>query len=1118
MDIAVVIATKNRPELLLSRALKSVFSQTLLPTYVIIVDDSDESNKQINERSVKSFSTANTSLIYLYNQRTSGASGAWNSAIEYLSSEYKKSFNNLFLAFLDDDDEWHPSYLKDCLKRVKKTNCNMVAAGFLRYESSDIKKIECLPPISLEEANFLVGNPGIQGSNLFLSFSIMLMVGGFDEHLLSCTDRDLCIRLVDLGEVRYQSIQKCLLNHYAENCRQRLSNPSLSKNRALTAFWLKYHGRMSSTQRDAFIKRAHNLFGWVPAQHLQKDDISSMSIALTLGIELTEGAYDWARQVIDKTSVKGKQYLTGFNLVLSSAPNFNLSKCDIDNFVDYIRQKGISCFDVSRQKISVEEATALIASENIGHSAWVIHAKENRENGQKNLPYKEIETLLTVLGAAPICVKAFTKTPKTENILKQMRIDEAYLRIEKLFAITDLSILGMGSEAIVLTDGKHVFKIIDYWKTRLPDEQIRFLQESCGYWDGLLGLYSLESVTRDGTNIVITYLYEKSIPYLGGYQEQVIDLLHSCSKAGIVCNNIHPKNLIKTPTEVKLIDYGSDIRPWTDLGFEHMARRAYLTIYYAERTDLKSLMQQSLRTTNFPEMEGYEAFRQQLIGLDTNLKQTQHSHLAIPSPEEGVTPFTLVIGVITGDPNKLVPLINSIAELRSCRYLVQVKTIVLCNGCTAEEVRCAVSQSKRGFGCVEVIDENQQVLDAKQGVFGEGFAERHFGCVGIAHARSMIQKYVGLECQATPNSIAWILDDDMRLDERAKQYLAWLPIYKREGIDIIIGQYEGSSPNPPLNGLRGQLVDLLHNLRWLDTLPDNIKLPDRCLENEEHRAQYPDFYYDLSRKHLAHVEVPFWLEPAYEGETVAEARTRLFTHAPLIVTGFPLTRAIKSIGYSGNPLLTAQDTANRGGNTFILLPELLVKTPNLIPKVDGRELRRSDMIWAMINKYYYKASIKTAPFPVLHIGRVQDSGALSEETLNLNKVRDEILGSALYAGLQAFLSTNEEHNLAFKTAEIELIWLATKNACEKRLKHLQLSFYRILGLAHALSKYPELMDLCDYLKRSFTTEMFAKLTFQVKQLDKIHIDIFLNKIITKTDCFADAKHGEKKDYRCDELL
>ena len=1118
MDIAVVIATKNRPDLLLSRALKSVFAQTLLPTYVIIVDDSEGAYKHINARSVKNLPVTNTSVIYLYNQRTNGASGSWNSAIEYLSSVYKKDFDNLFLAILDDDDEWHPSYLNTCLERVQKTNCNMVAAGFLRYEGFDSKQIECLPPIFLEEAHFLVGNPGIQGSNLFLSFSIMLMVGGFDEHLLSCTDRDLCIRLVDLGEVRYQSIQQCLLNHYAENDRSRLSRPSVAKNRALTAFWLKYQGRMSATQRDAFVKRAHTLFGWFPTQTFQNDLVSPMSMALTLGIELTESDYDWARLVIDMISVKVMQYLTGFNLVLSSAPNVNLRKRDTDDLVDYIRKKGISCYDVSYQTIPLEAATALIARENIGHSAWIIRTQENREKGYKYLHYKEVETMLTALGATQVDIDEFTKTPQTEDILKKMRIDEAYLRIEKLFAITELNILGEGSESIVLTDGKRVFKSIDYWKTRLPDEQIRFLQESCGYWDGLLGLYSLESVTRDGTNIVITYPYEKSIPYRGGYQEQVIDLLHSCSKAGIVCNNIHPKNLIKTSTEVKLIDYGSDIRPWNELGFEHMARRAYLTINYADRTDLKSLMQQSLRTTNFTEMEGYKAFRQQLIGIDANLKQTQHSQLAISSPQEGVTPFTLVIGVITGDTNKLIPLINSIADLRSCRYLVQVKTIVLCNGCTDEEVRSAFLQSKRALGCVEVIGEEQQALDAKQGVFGKGFIERSLGCVGIAHARSMIQKYVGLECQAIPNSIAWILDDDMRLDERAKQYLAWLPIYKREGIDIIIGQYEGSSPNPPLNGLRGQLVDLLHNLRWLDTLPDNVKLPARYLENEEHRAQYPDYYYDLSRRHLAHVEVPFWLEPAYEGENVAEARTRLFTHAPWIVTGFPLTRAIKSISYSDNPLLTAQDTVNRGGNTFVLSPGPLVKTPNLIPKVDGRELRRSDMIWAMINKYYYKITIKTAPFPVLHIGRVQDSGALSEETLNLNKVRDEILGSALYAGLQAFLSTNEEHNLAFKPAEIELIWKATQNACEKRIKHLQLSFYRIYGLAHALSKYPELTELCDYLKRSFTTEMFTKLALQVKQLDKTHIDTFLNQIMTQTDYFAAAKYGEKKDYRCDELL
>lgn len=46
----------------------------------------------------------------------------------------------------------------------------------------------------LHAGPFLVGNPHVQGSNLFLRLGSLLEAGSFDEALQSCTDRDLCIR------------------------------------------------------------------------------------------------------------------------------------------------------------------------------------------------------------------------------------------------------------------------------------------------------------------------------------------------------------------------------------------------------------------------------------------------------------------------------------------------------------------------------------------------------------------------------------------------------------------------------------------------------------------------------------------------------------------------------------------------------------------------------------------------------------------------------------------------------------------------------------------------------------------------------------------------------------
>jgi len=1100
-EVAVIIATKNRPNLLKNRSLSSVLTQSKPPSYIIVVDDSSGDIRDENKSIVDSFPSKNCHVKYLLNHRTPGASGAWNTAVEYLSSELLLEADSLLLAFLDDDDEWHSNYLDSCLSVINEKHCNMVATGFYRYESNEHLPIECIPPNVLTEDLFLRGNPGIQGSNLFLSLQIMLMAGGFDEQLSSCTDRDLCIRLCELDETRYFSINKLLLNHYADNDRERLSLPnSLSKNKGLGVFWQKYYGRMNELQREAFLDRAHTLFNWQPEVTDHKT-ISKKTerIALTLGVELGEISFSQLNKTLKAIQDVDQTILVGFDIVLTANVDGNLH--DVNAFIDLINGFGITCYNLCGQQVCVEAATLIVAQETLGYSPWVLCDKLTT----KYLSGNDIHQILQRLDAHQLfykdCNQAFLEEPKNiVDKIKQYRIEKVKDRIQSIILINehDLRLLGLGSEAVVMSDNKRVFKYIDYWQLRIPTKQIEFLKWLRLQWHDLPGLYNIDEIISDGACALLTYPYEQSSPYQGGYSEQVVNLLFSCSKAGFVFNNMHPKNLVKTNREVKLIDYGSDIRPWNELGFEHMARRAYLSIYYANHQHLEQLMSQSLRSLDFPEMESYPAFRKKLIGIDCNLKQLEHVSLPMAAPSKACKSFALTIGVITGDPYKLLPLLNSIAELTSCDFLSNVSIIILCNGCTKSSLKEVLLLSNRSLGEVEIISESKQIEDSEQGLFGADFLKRPIGQVGIAHARSMLQKYVGLKCITNPDNYAWILDDDMRIDARAKQFLAWLPMFKQSGVDIVIGQYEGSSPNPPLNGLRGQLVDLLHNLRWLEQLPSYIELPDRSRENEIARNKYPDYYYDLSRKHTAHVEVPFWLEPSYKGETVMEARLRLFTNASLLVTGFPLTRSIIP-KCSTSPLKNAKDTLNRGGNTFVLNANALIQAPNLIPIINGREARRSDMLWSIINKFKYGLTIKGAPFPVLHTGRVQH-----EKTLNLNKVQDEIMGAALYAGLQDFLQSNKQHDLIFSDDEVKHVWNATKTAYDIRLSRLRLSFYRINGLAQGLSKYPELSGLNKYLINSFNESTFTKLEDQVKQMNEQHICYFLNEIVPQSNRFAKA--------------
>ncbi len=260
-SIAVVIATCNRPELLVGRALPSVARQTRLPDRLIVVDDSDADLRRSNARVVAGFNAGGVETRYIENRRTPGASGAWNTALAHLQVADPATF----VAVLDDDDAWDASYLEKCDRAASDRDLDMVAAGLI-YRApaeSDGEPLNSPPELNADE--MLVRNTHIQGSNLFVRLRKLLEAGGFDEALESTTDRDVCIRLADLGTVRYGAVAEHLVHHYADNDRPRLSAPGGDKKKSgLRYFFGKHRSRMSASQKEAFIQRSVRLFDCDP--------------------------------------------------------------------------------------------------------------------------------------------------------------------------------------------------------------------------------------------------------------------------------------------------------------------------------------------------------------------------------------------------------------------------------------------------------------------------------------------------------------------------------------------------------------------------------------------------------------------------------------------------------------------------------------------------------------------------------------------------------------------------------------------------------------------------------------------------------------------------------------
>ena len=180
----------------------------------------------------------------------------------------------------------------------------------------------------------------------------------------------------------------------------------------------------------------------------------------------------------------------------------------------------------------------------------------------------------------------------------------------------------------------------------------------------------------------------------------------------------------------------------------------------------------------------------------------------------------------------------------------------------------------------------------------------------------------------------------------------------------------------------------------------------------------------------------------------------------------------------------------------------MTETPNTITLVGGREARRSDMVWAIVNRYYRRMTIKAVGFPIHHVGRVN-----AAPSLNVEKVRGEIVGSTLYAGMREFLRSHPRHELDFLAREtLEIRRLADEHL-KRRWWDLGRSFHRIAGLSGAIRKVAgpdQLRDLCGYLDQWLTPEGFARIRSGVGTHASRDVEEFLASLRRVADDFASA--------------
>lgn len=278
--IFVVIATAfQRTELLYKRSLRSVYLQKDIRRQninVILIDDNTTSNgiyscefnnikntiaKLRNDLELAEDEFKTTILPNTHTKGNSGT-GAWNTGIYYVH----KVDSNSFVSILDDDDEYLQQHLYQCIEKVLLNSELKAVFQRLRWVNSDGTCFDLnLTKADLTPKNFFIGNPGVQGSNMFFKTEYLIKIDAFNERYPNTTDRDLMIRFLSsidtLNEI--EVIEDIGIIHYNHNFKK-VNNDLDRKREGLDLFYTEYRKDFSEEDYNKSLERAFKFFNYQP--------------------------------------------------------------------------------------------------------------------------------------------------------------------------------------------------------------------------------------------------------------------------------------------------------------------------------------------------------------------------------------------------------------------------------------------------------------------------------------------------------------------------------------------------------------------------------------------------------------------------------------------------------------------------------------------------------------------------------------------------------------------------------------------------------------------------------------------------------------------------------------
>jgi glycosyltransferase involved in cell wall biosynthesis len=207
-----IITPTCRRLLLLERTLISVMNQTFRDYEHIVIDDANDLETEIL---VKRF--GDKRIIFHQHLSPRGAAGGYNTGIKLSSGK--------FILFLDDDDEYLPSFLKKMYDHFSNTNpkTGFVWTGISRIEDTDNGEkhlySKTWPSRFLSREEGLVEATSIgNGYGVCVRKECIDSIGLYDESLVMGHDTDFLFRLA--GKFDFETISEVLVKLHQHNSSQ----------------------------------------------------------------------------------------------------------------------------------------------------------------------------------------------------------------------------------------------------------------------------------------------------------------------------------------------------------------------------------------------------------------------------------------------------------------------------------------------------------------------------------------------------------------------------------------------------------------------------------------------------------------------------------------------------------------------------------------------------------------------------------------------------------------------------------------------------------------------------------------------------------------------------------